>query len=164
MGHQSDGCGPCCTHQGRQRSGESKYLPLSGPGTTFSPLCAHWGRTEPRRGRERVSKAQLFPGGAEEAVGTLSIQLPSHQQECEREKVTSPWFCVSSQPLFFSFLSPSFLAALSAPEHSVLCWGIKRRQLKLFSEALKGHENTHITGAESPGASSGKKAPPSSGK
>lgn len=111
-----------------------------------------------RQSPGRAGRRRAKPGSSLEEQQKLGgPSASSKEQECEREKVISPWFCVSSQLLFSSFPSPSFLVALSAPERSVLCWGIKRRQLRLFSEALKGHENTHITGAESPGASSGKK-------
>lgn len=51
-----------------------------------------------------------------------------------------------ASPRRLSSLSISSLPsrALSALQRSVLYWGIKRQRLRLLSEALKGHENTHI--------------------
>lgn len=79
---------------------------------------------------------------------TLSIQLLQTAGPGDARRKGKDDFSLLLPLLTASFLlfpSPSFPShALSALERSVLYWGIKRQHLKLFSEALKGHENTHI--------------------
>lgn len=123
----------------------------SSPGTIFSPCNVPTGcRTEPGKGWERVSEASSSLEEQQKPKGPSASSCLHKSEdwvcaEREREKMILPGF-VSPHSLFSSlFPPPSFPShALSALEHSVLYWGIKRQHLKLFSEALKGHENTHI--------------------